>query len=347
MAKRSPEVDLSAIDAEAKRVKPTSPMKKKEEDAPVILDAEPPATAPELPMLADLPEGDEDDPSRPIRVPKKNIESDLFKALEESGAVSKDNIEDPRKFGYARCARTDKGVHAAGQVASIKLIFHHDIVSRVNDALPDQIRVFDIIPVTQGFHAKNKCDSRIYEYLLPTYVLQPPSKLLYPDAVTSVEDKTKTEAPIPLEPATGASGGSSFRLSKDSRTSFRLSEDALGHLRSCLKEYVGTHNFHNFTVNCAFQSKGAKRYIRMFEDVVRPFVKKWIHSRMVEEELLDCVFIDWLELVDRHAPQFSWYLNETGELRLDRQPSTRDQPDDEGKGKNMIDDEDGDNDDDE
>lgn len=42
-----------------------------------------------------------------------------------------------------RAARTDKGVHAAGNVLSLKFqIPSDDIVEKINSYLPDQIRVW-------------------------------------------------------------------------------------------------------------------------------------------------------------------------------------------------------------
>lgn len=43
----------------------------------------------------------------------------------------------------ARAARTDKGVHAVGNVVSAKLIVEDpDIVAKINQHLPDQIKVW-------------------------------------------------------------------------------------------------------------------------------------------------------------------------------------------------------------
>jgi tRNA pseudouridine38-40 synthase len=46
----------------------------------------------------------------------KTIEGDVFEALTKAGAVSADNATDHRKVDVARAARTDAGVHAAGNV---------------------------------------------------------------------------------------------------------------------------------------------------------------------------------------------------------------------------------------
>src|SRR6201999_4636333 len=73
----------------------------------------------------------------------KTIEGDLFQASVAAGAISKANADDPKKSSFVRCARTDKGVHAAGNVISLKMIVEDpDIVQKINDKLSPQIRVW-------------------------------------------------------------------------------------------------------------------------------------------------------------------------------------------------------------
>jgi tRNA pseudouridine38-40 synthase len=108
------------------------------------------------------------------------IERDLFRAFIAAGAISKANADDPRKVSLVRCARTDKGVHAAGNVISLKLIIEdEDIVPKINEALPDQIRVWGIERTNNAFSCYQGCDSRWYEYLMPSYSLLPPHPQTY------------------------------------------------------------------------------------------------------------------------------------------------------------------------
>ncbi|RMD39586.1 hypothetical protein DV735_g5547, partial [Chaetothyriales sp. CBS 134920] len=105
----------------------------------------------------------------------KTIEGDLFKAFVEAGAISKANADDPKKSSFVRCARTDKGVHAAGNVVSLKLIVEdEDIVERINKALVPQIRVWGFERTSNSFSAYQMVDSRIYEYLIPSHSFLPP-----------------------------------------------------------------------------------------------------------------------------------------------------------------------------
>ena len=106
---------------------------------------------------------------------EKTIEGDLFTAFVAAGAISKANADDPKKSQLVRCARTDKGVHAAGNVISLKLIVEDkDIVQKINEHLSPQIRVWGYERTVNSFSCYQACDSRWYEYLLPTHALLPP-----------------------------------------------------------------------------------------------------------------------------------------------------------------------------
>ncbi|KAG9242728.1 pseudouridine synthase [Calycina marina] len=111
---------------------------------------------------------------------EKTIEGDIFDAFVKAGAISKANADDPKKSSLVRCARTDKGVHAAGNVISLKLIVEDEkIVEMINKHLPPQIRVWGIERTNGSFSCYQTCDSRWYEYLIPTFALIPPHPQSY------------------------------------------------------------------------------------------------------------------------------------------------------------------------
>ncbi|KAI4675685.1 uncharacterized protein J4E88_007719 [Alternaria novae-zelandiae] len=111
---------------------------------------------------------------------QKTIEGDLFNAFVAAGAISKANASDPKKSSLVRCARTDKGVHAAGNIVSLKLIIEEeDIVDKINSHLPEQIRVWGIQRTIGSFSCYQACDSRWYEYLIPTHSFLPPHPSSY------------------------------------------------------------------------------------------------------------------------------------------------------------------------
>ncbi|KAI0881998.1 pseudouridine synthase [Annulohypoxylon maeteangense] len=106
---------------------------------------------------------------------EKTIEGDIFAAFVAANAISKANADDLRKSSFVRCARTDKGVHAAGNMISLKLIIQDpDVVKKINENLPPQIRVWGIQRTNNSFSCYQACDSRWYEYLMPSYCLLPP-----------------------------------------------------------------------------------------------------------------------------------------------------------------------------
>ncbi|KAL8746454.1 MAG: hypothetical protein Q9190_001516 [Brigantiaea leucoxantha] len=106
---------------------------------------------------------------------EKTIEGDLFAAFVAAGAISKVNADDPKKSSFVRCARTDRGVHAAGNIISLKMIIEDpEVVKKINDSLSPQIRVWGFERTNGSFSAYNLCDSRIYEYLIPTHCFLPP-----------------------------------------------------------------------------------------------------------------------------------------------------------------------------
>ncbi|KAK9473419.1 pseudouridine synthase [Dipodascopsis tothii] len=110
-----------------------------------------------------------------VNPPNKTIEGDLFEAFVNAKAISQDNATDPKKSSFMRAARTDKGVHAAGNVVSLKLIIEDaDIVDKINALLPPTIRLWGFTRTTKGFECRKHCDSRIYEYLIPSYAFLPP-----------------------------------------------------------------------------------------------------------------------------------------------------------------------------
>lgn len=104
----------------------------------------------------------------------KTIEGDLEEALYFSGAVPEPDRGRPKRFDWARSARTDKGVSAVGQVVSGR--FYVDppgFVERLNSNLSPQIRIFGYKRVTPSFNAKKYCDRRRYVYLIPVFALDP------------------------------------------------------------------------------------------------------------------------------------------------------------------------------
>ncbi|KAL1864054.1 hypothetical protein VTK73DRAFT_6235 [Phialemonium thermophilum] len=316
---------------------------------------------------------------------EKTIEGDLFAAFVAAGAIAKANADDPKKSSFVRCARTDKGVHAAGNVLSLKLIIEDpDLVGKINSHLPPQIRVWGIQRTNNGFSCYQACDSRWYEYLMPSYALLPPrpdsflgrkviesardkgvyeeymgrlddvkgfweevdrtviqpildrlsgdvrSKVVSAiqgmqtqdpneeDATTNNIEHTTTSQSSPVDPTAGApqdpqsaegagqpsdptSGDAGATPAKETtgeaaatdpeqkatstapspspfeaamreikaalvatKRRYRVTPERLGKLQQALNLYLGTHNFHNYTVLKSVSDPSAKRHIKSF-----------------------------------------------------------------------------------
>ncbi|KAG5355045.1 tRNA pseudouridine synthase 1 [Yarrowia sp. B02] len=129
-----------------------------------------------------------------LNPPQKTIEGDIFEAFVKAGAISQNNADDPKKSAFMRAARTDKGVHAAGNVISLKMIIEDEnIVEKINSHLPDQLRVWGVSRTNKAFECRKLCSSRVYEYLMPTY------SFLTPRPGTVMAEKLKKDGTSPDE----------------------------------------------------------------------------------------------------------------------------------------------------
>ncbi|GKT22857.1 Pseudouridine synthase I, TruA like protein, partial [Aduncisulcus paluster] len=105
------------------------------------------------------------------------IEHKLLEAFNAAKIFPRhDGTQDTLKgIKYSRAGRTDKGVHAERLTISFKARLKENMIADVNAALPEDIRLQGVIPVTNSFDSKGRCDRRIYEYMLPLYALLPVS----------------------------------------------------------------------------------------------------------------------------------------------------------------------------
>jgi tRNA pseudouridine38-40 synthase len=163
-----------------------------------------------------------------------------------------------------RAARTDKGVHAAGNVVSLKMIVDiEDVIGNINSHLPEQIRIFGYVRTLNAFNAKTLCESRVYQYLVPTYVFLPRPPLSPPKA-------TPTETVIREElPEGSLAWDENVHISTAEemvqKRSYRIDAETLAKVREGFAAYIGTKNFHNFTIKKDFKEKACQRYMMKFD----------------------------------------------------------------------------------
>ncbi|KIY53389.1 pseudouridine synthase [Fistulina hepatica ATCC 64428] len=205
------------------------------------------------------------------------VENVLFKALVRVGAVSQDNSDDPVKVNLARAARTDKGVHAAGNVVSMKLITSipgvPDWVARVNEELPPEIRVWSYVRVQNSFSAHTACDSRKYTYFFPSYLSLPPkpgsgqyNKLAAQEGVSQdvLQHGFWQEGDAFIASEAGDDVVAAQADLKRKRA-WRTSPAHMERLRLVANKFLGTHNFHNFTVGRDFGDRSCHRHMKQIE----------------------------------------------------------------------------------
>ncbi|XP_042018311.1 putative tRNA pseudouridine synthase [Salvia splendens] len=109
------------------------------------------------------------------------IEGELEKAIFKVGGIRESNFGDLNKIRWARSSRTDKGVHSLATMIAFKMeipefAWNNDpngvaLARYVNSHLPENIRVFSILPSQRSFDARRECNIRKYSYLLPAEVI--------------------------------------------------------------------------------------------------------------------------------------------------------------------------------
>lgn len=244
-----------------------------------------------------------------VNPPHKTIEGDLFDAFVKAGAVSADNANDIRKSSFIRAARTDKGVHAAGNVISAKLIVEDpDIVAKINAELPEQIRVWGFSRTNKAFECRKVCGSRVYEYLLPTYTLlgpRPQSNLgkklnnedneskkyweamdaklidagVGPEVLAEMQAEQNDDD---LDSPYANAKRTAKKIESEGRRNYRVQPERITELREALKQFEGVHNFHNFTIGKSFKEQSSIRVMKSLT-VSDPFLvnnTEWVSIKI-------------------------------------------------------------------
>ena len=155
----------------------------------------------------------------------KSIEDDLVKAMKTVKLIRSENIDDMKKMHFQRASRTDKGVSAARQVCSLDMHMHDkSVLKELNDQLPPEIIVYDILKTTKSFDCQKMTSSRTYEYLLPSFAFAP--------------------------------------AFADTWEGYRIPEGMLDQINSFLKEFHGTKNHFNYTSGRKVDDPSCFRHIR-------------------------------------------------------------------------------------
>ncbi|EOA26938.1 hypothetical protein CARUB_v10023036mg [Capsella rubella] len=111
----------------------------------------------------------------------KTIEGELEVAIYKAGGIRDSNYGDLHKIGWARSSRTDKGVHSLATSISLKMEIPETawkddpqgivLAKCISKHLPENIRVFSVLPSNRRFDPRRECTLRKYSYLLPVDVI--------------------------------------------------------------------------------------------------------------------------------------------------------------------------------
>lgn len=190
------------------------------------------------------------------------VEGELFRALKKTKLVPEDIMEEPKKIAYNSASRTDKNVSALGQVLSFKIRYTDDLEYRLNEQLPEHIKILNVVRTTKNFIAKNKSDYRTYSYTMPSFALKS-----YKEIIDPIKQKVKSAAR--LDPLAHydrqleiVKDQTIFETDMEKLKEYRASEIDIKRLDNILKRYVGTHSFHNFTSGVKKGEASAKRIIK-------------------------------------------------------------------------------------
>ena len=207
----------------------------------------------------------------------KTIEDDLESAIVKAGGIADSNAGDFIKVHWNRAARTDKGVSAVGQVVSFKCMNADDgntetIVRLINEHLPrGKIVAFGATRVTGGFSAKNQCDRRKYEYVVPVRTFDarfPKKRKRNPvdgdDENGHDEKKNDENAPNGEGLEDEKEDDEENNDTQEEEEPYVFTEEERTKVNDILKHFVGTHNFHNYSTKVDCDTPQARRFVISF-----------------------------------------------------------------------------------
>lgn len=221
-----------------------------------------------------------------INKEQRTLQAVFELALVKSELISPLNFGFPHKYSWSTSGRTDRGVHACAQVCSakIQLLPHQtmdDARELINRHLPDDFRVLDVKRVARKFIAKTGRSQVRYQYMIPSFCFYERGAL---KNLFQEKAPPQTEGRHPSDP-----------LSRDDvqeiqkhLLDYRVTKDQKEALQEALKQYEGTHSFHNFTKGVSSSEARASRYIVSFrvEDPIIVDGIEWIPTQVVGQSFL-------------------------------------------------------------
>lgn len=212
------------------------------------------------------------------------VEGVVVHALRDAGVIDRvdgGRIADANHF-FSRSCRTDKGVHAVRNLVSLFIPaerFHSKfegsaeaVKDCVNKCLPPPVKVLSVVRVMPNFSPKNCCNRRVYRYYLPAYALVD-AKVdgwaaffkAFPDAHAYLcSDATERASFDNLE-------CSSSSKDEVQQQGWKSALAAVVHRinSEVTSQFVGSHRFHNFTVDMDGSKSQAKVISSLSDESIR------------------------------------------------------------------------------
>ena len=123
------------------------------------------------------------------------------------------------------------------------------------------------------------CDSRKYTYFFPSYLLIPPkpgSGLHRTFLSKSPEGYSEHVHPFWQETSPDSTPGDDLRRKRE----WRVGQDVITQLRETAQRFIGSHNFHNYTVGASYKDASSRRMMKEIEvrDIVLLRSLIWLTS---------------------------------------------------------------------
>mmetsp|Transcript_22849 Transcript_22849/g.54131 ORF Transcript_22849/g.54131 Transcript_22849/m.54131 type:complete len:714 (-) Transcript_22849:57-2198(-) len=247
---------------------------------------------------------------------QRTLQAEIELAMFRTGLINETNFGFPHKYSWSNAARTDKGVHACAQVCSAKVMLTEQVCEdpsgekldrireRMNELLPDDIQIVDIVRTTRSFCAKTARDRVRYQYMVPSFLLHPDWKPLFDqNGITgNRQQKREQEREHERDNTAGESGGQEFvggkrepYLSKDeikkiqdTVKGYRSTEESRKRLQQALDKYEGTKQYQSFTRGLKPGQAQAARYVENFvaQDPIIVDDVEWIPTQVLGQSFL-------------------------------------------------------------
>lgn len=155
---------------------------------------------------------------------------------------------------------------------------------RLEEYLPPDIRVLDMLRTTRNMCAKTQRDRVRYQYMIPSFMLHENWKQILSEEGISLEEKPEDKEKISKHPLTDEQ----VQKMKSALEGYRSTEEQQNRLKAALDRYKGTNPFHNFTKGIQPGQPQANRFIEYFrvQDPVVIDGVEWIPTQVLGQSFL-------------------------------------------------------------